>query len=153
MEIQQAELVDAPAILAIQKAAYISEAERYNDFNIPPLQQTLDELKQEFTTHLFLKAVVASKIVGSVRAREEDGTCYIGRLIVLPEFQRQGIGSALLQAIENNSTGSSRFELFTGADSVENLALYQRFGYQAFKAEKLGNSVSLVFMEKQNTEA
>lgn len=35
---------DAAAILALQKLAYQSEARLYNDFSIPPLLQTLEEL-------------------------------------------------------------------------------------------------------------
>ena len=35
---------DAEAILDLQKRAYASEAEIYNDYNIPPLTQTLMKL-------------------------------------------------------------------------------------------------------------
>lgn len=42
MEIQKADLRDAEEILKIQHAAFQSEAEIYNDFEIPPLMQTVD---------------------------------------------------------------------------------------------------------------
>ena len=48
MSIEQAMIDDAQEILALQKLAYQSEAEIYNDFTIPPLHQTLDEIKAEF---------------------------------------------------------------------------------------------------------
>ncbi len=41
MEIERAIISDAEEILSLQKLAYRSEAEIYNDFNIPPLVQTL----------------------------------------------------------------------------------------------------------------
>jgi len=36
---------------------------------IPPLLQTAEEIQDEFSTHMFLKAVIKHSIVGSVRAR------------------------------------------------------------------------------------
>ena len=41
MEIEPAMIEDAAEILALQKLAYRSEAEIYNDFSIQPLLQTL----------------------------------------------------------------------------------------------------------------
>ena len=41
MSIEQATIEDAQEILALQKLAYTSEAEIYNDFTILPLHQTL----------------------------------------------------------------------------------------------------------------
>src|ERR1017187_8946652 len=39
---------DAPEILALQKIAYQSEAELYGDDSLPALQQTLEELENDF---------------------------------------------------------------------------------------------------------
>ena len=55
MDIQRATAADAENILHLQRVAFISEAEIYNDFSIPPLFQSLDELKGEFSTHIFFK--------------------------------------------------------------------------------------------------
>lgn len=148
MEIIKAEIADAGKILEIQKIAYLSEARRYDDYEIPPLRQTLDEIKQEFATHVFLKAVIESELVGSVRGYQTNDSCHIGRLIVLPEHQNKGIGSALLKEIENHFGTTRRFELFTGAQSHENLRLYKRHGYNEFKKEQLKTKVFLVYMEK-----
>jgi GNAT superfamily N-acetyltransferase len=92
---------DAPAILELQKLAYQSEARLYDDWNIPPLTQTLDELINDFTTKICLKAEVEGKIVGSVRGHQVEDTCYIERLIVHPNFQGQGIGTTLMAQIES----------------------------------------------------
>jgi N-acetylglutamate synthase-like GNAT family acetyltransferase len=88
---------DAEEILILQKLAYRSEAEIYNDFNIPPLVQTPESIEKDFENQYFLKAVMEGKIIGSVRAYTKEGTCYIGRLIVHPDFQNQGIGSSLIK--------------------------------------------------------
>lgn len=44
-------------ILALQKRVYESEARLYDDWNLPPLTQTIDSLRAEFATSLVLKAV------------------------------------------------------------------------------------------------
>lgn len=118
--ITQASPEDAAAILELQKLAYQSEAQLYNDLNIPPLTQTLDELRSDFTTKVFLKAQIEGKIVGSVRAYQAGITCYIERLITHPDRQKQGIGTTLMEQIESCFDEVQRFELFTGHKSDRN---------------------------------
>lgn len=65
--IKKADVSDLEEILSLQKTAYKSEAEIYNDYTISSLLQTLDEIKNEFKTNIFLKAVITDEIIGSVR--------------------------------------------------------------------------------------
>ena len=121
MKIERATISDAGEILVLQKLAYQSEAEIYDDFNIPPMVQTLEGIEKDFGNQFFLKAVMDGKIIGSVRAYKKDGTCYIGRLIVHPDFQNQGIGKILMNEIEKVFNTCERFELFTGDRSGRNI--------------------------------
>jgi len=148
IEIFQATPDDATEILALQKLAYQTEAQIYNDWNIPPLLQTIEEIRDEFRTHMFLKAVSGHSIVGSVRARIVGNTCLIGKLIVHPKWRSRGIGTLLLTEIEIIYRAVSRFELFTGSQSVKNLYLYHKLGYQDFRRESLSDQVELIYLEK-----
>lgn len=139
---------DAAAILELQKLADQSEAKLYNDFNIPPLIQTMEELEVDFTSKAFLKAQVESKIIGSLRGYQAGNTCYIERLIVHPNHQGQGIGTALMESFESCFSQVQRFELFTGTKSNRNIHLYERLGYKIFKNEEINKNLSFVFMEK-----
>jgi len=149
MHIDQANIQDAAATLGLQKLAYQSEAALYNDPALPPLTQTFEQIEAEFGTHAFLKAVLDQKIVGSVRTRVVDGTCYVGRLMVHPAMQGHGIGTALMQAVEQLHPSVERFELFTGSRSEQNIRLYQRLGYMIYKTETLNDRVTLVYGEKR----
>lgn len=151
MIIQRASVEDAEEILALQKLAYQSEAAIYDDYTIPPLTQTLEEIRADFEKQVFLNISVDGRIVGSVRAHEQEGTCFIGRLIVHPDFQNRGIGTKLLNGVEEMFNDAERFELFTGSMSEKNLYLYQKVGYEVFRSEELTDKVSLVFLEK-NTD-
>jgi ribosomal protein S18 acetylase RimI-like enzyme len=97
------------------------------------LIQTLKEIRQEFSQQVFLNALEEGEIVGSVRAYLEKGTAYIGRLMVKPDSQNKGIGTRLMQAIEEHFRMAGRYELFTGHRSARNLYLYRKLGYREFK--------------------
>ena len=148
MEIKTAIIEDAAAILVLQRLAYQSEAAIYDDFTIPPLTETLEDLKSRFHDRHFLKAIEDERIVGSVRAFQDGVGCHVERLIVHPDYRRRGIGTALLNMIETCFPAARRFELFTGHKSESNIRLYERIGYRAFRQERANEKVSLVFMEK-----
>ncbi|HWQ96011.1 MAG TPA: GNAT family N-acetyltransferase [Candidatus Methylomirabilis sp.] len=151
MIIEQAKVSDAEEILSLQKLSYKSEAEIYNDFNIPPLTQTLEEMKRDFGDQIFLKAVIEGKIIGSVRAIAKEDSCDIRRLIVHPDFQNRGIGTKLINEIEGVFNTSRRFELFTGHKSEKNIHIYQKLGYKTFKTEKITDNIIFMYMEKTNS--
>ncbi|WP_062058077.1 GNAT family N-acetyltransferase [Cellvibrio sp. OA-2007] len=152
LNISRAELVDTAAIIQLQRLAYQTEAERYNDWSLPALTQTIESLQAEFTQQIILKAVQGEEIIGSVRASMQQDVCNIGRLIVHPQYQRQGIGSQLLRKVETLHPQARIFELFTGSKSFENIRLYQKHGYAISHSEKLSPEVELVFLRKTKDE-
>jgi len=148
--IAKAEKSDLHAILHLQKLAYQSEAQLVNDFSIPPLTQTIEGITEDFNNGIILKAFKEDKeneIIGSVRGRSFENTLYIGRLIVNPLFQNQGIGTSLLSCIESLYS-NMRYELFTSDRSSKNISLYIKNGYTEFKREPLNENINLVFLEK-----
>lgn len=148
LSIERAASDDAPEILALQKLAYQSEAVIYNDYAIPPLTQTLEEIVADFERQTFLQATVDGRIVGSVRACLREGTCFIGRLVVHPSFQNRGIGTRLLSEIERTFGQAERFELFTGHQSKRNLYLYQKLDYRPYRNRKVTDALTIVYLEK-----
>lgn len=149
MMIEQATTDDAAAILALQRLAYQSEAALYEDDAIPPLRETLDELRAAIVDHLVLKAVEDTTIVGAVRAHVQQESVLIGRLLVAPERQGRGLGTQLVQAVERCYPQAVRFELFTGHRSTRNLALYRRLGYHEIRREVVHPGLTMVFLEKR----
>jgi ribosomal protein S18 acetylase RimI-like enzyme len=124
---------EAGELLTLRRAAFVSEAQVYGDPNIPPLTQTLDELRADLAADgvVTLGARAGHRLVGSIRVSLEDQRATLGRLAVAPDLQGQGIGTQLLFAVlpylpEN----TQEIWVFTGQDSAHNIALYQKHGYE-----------------------
>ncbi len=150
MLIEKASSSDLKDILELQYQAYQSEAALLNDYSIPPLKQSYEDVEQEYQKGLFLKAVEENnRIIGSVRAYIKDDSAFIGKLIVHPERQGHGIGTKLLLSIEKKCS-VSRYELFTSDKSIKNIALYERLGYVKFKEQAVTADFSFVYLEKYN---
>ncbi len=148
VEIRRASASDAAEILEVQKQAFYGQAVLYDDRTLPPLVQTLDELKRDFSSYTYLKAIAADRTVGSVRGRTEAGTCSISRLVVLPEYQQKGIGTILMRSIEKEFPKAVRYELFTGHKSAKNLAFYEKLGYRKYSEKPQSAKVLLICLEK-----
>ena len=146
--IHKAQVSDLQEILQLQYLAYQSEADLFGSRDIPPLKQTLDEVVEEFRSGVILKMVDdKDNIIGSVRARESDGTVYIGKLMVHPDHRHKGYGTRLLCEIEK-CFPDKRYELFTSTRSLDNIRLYQKLGYTIFARKAVNDELEFVYMEK-----
>ena len=123
----------AGELLTVRRAAFVSEAQLYGDPNIPPLTQTLEELRADLAADgvVTLGARAGHRLVGSIRVSLEDQRATLGRLAVAPDLQGQGIGTQLLFAVlPYLPEGTQEIWVFTGQDSAHNIALYEKHGYE-----------------------
>ena len=124
---------DAGELLTVRRAAFVTEAQLYDDPNIAPLTQTLDELRTDLdrTDVVTLGAWMGHRLVGSIRVELEGPKATLGRLAVVPDMQGRGIGTQLLMAIPPYlRPETSEVWVFTGKDSVQNITMYTKHGYQ-----------------------
>jgi ribosomal protein S18 acetylase RimI-like enzyme len=145
---------DAGEILTLQRAAYVTEARAHGDLTMPPLTQTLDQLRAELADPQVTAWGIREhgRLVASVRVCQADrATAEVGRLVVAPDRQGSGLGTALLLAAEARlQAGVTVIRLFTGEHSDANLRLYQRLGYRETGRTPAG-SYSLVHLAKART--
>ena len=130
--VTEAAAADAGELWTLQQAAYLVEGRRPGTFDLPPLVETLAELRASLADGLVLVARRAGRLVGSVRAEaREGGEWYVGRLMVAPDLQGRGLGSALLERVEALAPDSTRrVVLVTGVLSDANVRFYRRRGYR-----------------------
>ena len=147
--IVKADYEDLQDILRLQYLAYQSEAALFGSKDIPPLKQTLEEVIAEYREGIILKMVDENDvIIGSVRAKESNGTVYIGKLMVHPDRRCNGYGTKLLKEVEQFYPGK-RFELFTSTRSLDNIKLYNKAGYKEFARKAVNDELQFVYMEKK----
>ncbi|MFI2241873.1 GNAT family N-acetyltransferase [Streptomyces chrestomyceticus] len=144
---------DAEQILKLQYLCYQPEAALYDDYSIPPLTQTLDDLRAELSDACVVVARLGTEVVGAVRGTVgADGTAAIGTLVVHPRMQRHGLGGRLLAAVEERlatERSAKRYRLTAGHRSEANLRLYRSHGYASVGTEQVSPRLSRITLEKE----
>jgi tRNA (guanine37-N1)-methyltransferase len=130
---------DAPALLVLQRACWVSEARANDTHDIPPLLESVDEVAAGVREWQTWVVRAGGRLVASVRARpqpDDPTTWQIGRLMVAPDLQGRGLGRALLAHAEAQApAGTAAYWLNAGARSERNLRTYRRAGYRVRPGE------------------
>ncbi|MGD9987961.1 GNAT family N-acetyltransferase [Pseudonocardia sp.] len=143
----------AGEMLTVQRAAYVTEAQRYHAPGIPPLRETVQEIRADLAgagPALVARAAwLGSRLVGSVRGRIDGAAMEVVRFTVAPDVQGGGVGRALLAALHAAAPASVRsFWLVTGGRSEDNLRFYGAAGYRRTGTVVDDAGVGLVRMER-----
>lgn len=141
----------AGELWTVQRAAYVSEAQRYDAPRIPPLLETLEQVRADLAGDVPAAAAwLGPRLVGSVRGRVEGDRMEIARLTVAPDVQGRGVGRALLAAVHAAAPAVVvRFWLVTGSASHDNRRLYAAAGYREAGTAVDAAGVELVRMERE----
>ncbi|USX49349.1 N-acetyltransferase [Lentzea sp. HUAS12] len=125
----------------VQRLAYAVEAELIGFDGIPPLHESLDELRACGET--FLGLYDEEGLAGAVSYRLDGSTVDIHRLVVHPRAHRRGIASRLLDALPDGPQVVS-----TGTKNEPALALYRGRGFVETGTREVGPGVSLTDLAK-----
>lgn len=133
---------DAPEVLVLQRCCWVAEAIANDTLDIPPLREDLGAVRRWVESAQLLRD--GPRLIGAVRASLDGSVWRIGRLMVAPDRQGEGLGRMLLTHAERLAPEQAeRFALFTGAGSTRNLAMYERAGYRRASADE-----AIVHLEK-----
>ncbi|CAN5455672.1 hypothetical protein BH23ACT6_BH23ACT6_00260 [soil metagenome] len=130
-QIAAATPADGAEILVLSRACWLAEGRAHDSFEIPALAESVEDVAHWLPQWHTWTLRSGGRLIGGVRARRIEDNWAIGRLMVAPDLQGQGLGSALLryaeQAVPDDIVG---YVLFTGGRSTANIRLYQRAGYR-----------------------
>ena len=130
-ELGPAVLADAGEILTLQRACWWQEQQANPGTWVPALHESLDDVRRWLPGWTVLTLRRAGRLVAAARARLEGDVWDVGRLMVAPDLQGQGLGRLLLEAIEAAAPDqATTYSLFTGAGSIDNQRFYRRAGYR-----------------------
>ena len=139
LDVGVATAADAPELMTLGRACWISEARANDSLDIPPLVELLPDVEAGIADWQTWTIRAGGRLVGSVRVRTSptDSTLWqIGRLMVAPDLQGRGLGRALLAHAEAAAPASATaYWLNTGSRSERNLRIYRKAGYRVQPGE------------------
>jgi GNAT superfamily N-acetyltransferase len=148
MTIQQLDLMNqtlTEELLALQKSAYAIEAKLIGFPNLPPLHETVEELQT--SGEIFYGYFVDGELAGAISYKIEDKTLDIHRMMVHPNFFRQGIARQLL-ALVLALPEIERAIVMTGAANQPAKKLYETFGFVEITQEMVVEGLMIARFEK-----
>ena len=149
MKIEIATINDIPELMELHDRAFFAIAAEVDWLDAPGLKESLEQACEDFPKYMTLKMLSdEGKIVGSVRGRVEDGSLYIGRLMVLPEYQGRGYGKILFREIQKRMLHNCAW-LFTCGEVQRIVSFYEREGFHTFSTERFENGHTWISMEKK----
>ena len=148
MEIELAKKQDVPVLLDLQRKAFGPYCKALGWEDALPMTESLENAYEEFAQCTTLKVQTTSNsIIGSIRGNITEDSLYIGRLMVLPEYQQQGIGKLLLREIQKYMP-HKRAWLCVLQQITFAYDFYMREGFKPYMTEDAGRGMTWIYMEK-----
>ena len=150
MKIELATIQDVPELQELQHKAFGPQCIELGWEDAPPMTESLEHAYEDFAQCTTLKVLDdEGRIIGSIRGHVTDGSLYMGRLMVLPEYRQQGIGKQLFREIQR-LLPHNRAWLCTCKQVPAPYEFYLREGFRPYKEEIVGPGLTWVYMEKSN---
>jgi GNAT superfamily N-acetyltransferase len=111
-----------------------------------------DDYKKGIENSLFgVCAILNEEIIGTARVIGDGRTCfYIQDVIVKPEYQRMGIGLALMKETMNFIEENACFGAIVGLMSAKGKeSFYEKFGFWIRPTEKFGHGMMQFWKKPQ----
>ena len=149
--LSRATLADAQELWQMQKEAFQSLLDKYQDFDLSPacepLEKVIMRLEQPISAMYFILADGVK--VGALRVRTlDDGFKKLGPIWVMPSQRNLGIAQQAIRLAED-IYGADRWLLDTILQEPGNCHLYEKLGYRRTgELRPVNDKLTLVFYEK-----
>ena len=148
MKLIHATVQDIPALYDLQLLAFESEAEMIGSRDVPALMESREHHREDFPNWITMKLVKEDgEMVGAIRYRPDGDIIDVGRLMVHPDYRRQGLAQRMLAEVDRACPDTVR-ELYTCTKSWINIRLYDKMGYVPVKEVTEPSGLSFVYMRK-----
>lgn len=138
---------EAEAVWYLQQTAYRVEAELIGFADLPPLMETVADLKQCGET--FIGWFEEEELAAALSYTDNGSELEVCRLMVHPACFRRGIGRRLMQEAEaRRELGTSRIRVSTGTRNLPALRLYESCGFATEKVREVAPGVELTTLVK-----
>ncbi|MBC8079620.1 MAG: GNAT family N-acetyltransferase [Gorillibacterium sp.] len=119
---------EALQVLSLQLASYRIEADVIGFNDLPPLKDTFSSLRKSGQT--FCGFFVEGVLAGCSAYSRENNIVHVCRMMVHPDFFRQGIADSLLTYIEEQESDGHQFMVTAVINNLPAVRLYEKHGYK-----------------------
>jgi ribosomal protein S18 acetylase RimI-like enzyme len=137
LKIRAFELPDEAAVMELWQQCKLTR----------PWNDPKKDIQRKLTVqpHLFLVGILEQQVVSSIMAGYEGHRGWINYLAVAPEYQRQGIGRAMMVAVEQllHDTGCPKINIQVRSSNQDVLQFYKTLGYLPDEAICLGKRLEV----------
>jgi tRNA (guanine37-N1)-methyltransferase len=131
LDVRLATRADAGELFTLTRACWLQEEWANPGVLIPALEESFEDALRGLDGWTTFVARAGGRLVGSARGRLRADVWSVGRVMVAPDLQGRGLGRYLLELIEGAAPEeATSYELFTGANSVDNIRMYKKAGYR-----------------------
>lgn len=140
----------AEDILRVQLASYQIEAELIDCYDIPPLRDTIVGLRG--CDEIFHGFYSDSVLSGAISFTLENDVLDIHRLMVHPDYFRQGIAQLLLDFVQSIIHNYEKIIVSTGSKNLPAVCFYKKNGFVKTEEITLSEGLSITSLEKHYTQ-
>ena len=152
MQLLRCTVTDVELIREMQKEAFGSLLERYQDYDTNPANESLERItwKLQQPDSYFYRIEVDGETVGAIRVVDagDSSRKRISPLFILPQYRGKGYAQAAILEVEKRH-GSHNWELGTILQEIGNCYLYEKMGYhQTSRRTVINDKMTIVGYEK-----
>ncbi len=139
-------LESAERVLSVQFPSYRIEAALLDNYEIPPLKDTVASLHNCDET--FFGYFIDEELCGVISVKLEEDIVDIHRLFVHPNHLRKGIAKKLLYFLQEEFHDAKKMIVTTGSKNSPAIEFYQKNGFTMLKEITVEENLSLTLFEK-----
>lgn len=140
------DLETAKQVLKLQTASYRVEAEITDFYEIPPLKDTIESLKE--CDEIFYGYYINDVLAGIISYKIIENFLDIHRVAIHPNFFRRGIAGKLVSFVEGLNSSINKIVVCTGKKNLPAVNLYFKNGYRKIKDIEVSKGFYLTQFEK-----
>jgi len=134
------------SILELQIASYKIEADMIGFYEIPPLKDTLESLKE--CEEIFYGYYRNNVLMGIISFKIIESILDIHRVAIHPLYFRMGIAGKLINFIEGLESNIKKVIVCTGKDNLPAVNLYLKYGYKKKNDFEISKGIFMTKFEK-----
>ncbi|WP_047982254.1 GNAT family N-acetyltransferase [Ornithinibacillus contaminans] len=151
IELEQAKLEDAEAILTMQVKSFKPLLKKYQDYHASPANESIVRVVKRISNPkgAFYKILLDKKMVGAICIARHGEAIWISPMFIAPDYQGRGIAQKTLDMLEMMYDEFKIWELATLQEEVGNCYLYEKIGYvKTGIVKEINERATLVYYKK-----